>query len=339
MRLLAVPLARASPTASAVSTFVSAPLPPSSAIARNAAAAPVSAPGKGNEKPQQLPLATRLLNKASNYWLSLNEPGAKSTFDWKRRTYRAGESLMDRIEYEEWALKGVDPQAGPVLSEIRSKREASASQSAAEGAAEIQLLYPATYLQGPVLIAALRKMTKHRTPHHRSRLIWCLIGMPITIPFALVPIIPNLPFFYLVWRAFSHWRELDAIRPVPSQEMDTIFTAAAQTPAAQTVGLGIYDAKGSAASSSVGSKSTGVSQSQAAMVLQARHVDRLAQSFSLSAQTVVDLNRARLQTQASIEKGELAKLLEAAKGIGGSAAAQQRGAGDEKRHDSPTIRP
>ncbi|CEH16433.1 Protein of unknown function DUF2343 [Ceraceosorus bombacis] len=126
MRLLAVPLARASPTASAVSTFVSAPLPPSSGIARNAAAAPVSAPGKGNEEQsQQLPLATRLLNKASNYWLSLNEPGAKSTFDWKRRTYRAGESLMDRIEYEEWALKGVDPQAGPVLSEIRSKREAT----------------------------------------------------------------------------------------------------------------------------------------------------------------------------------------------------------------------
>lgn len=32
--------------------------------------------------------------------------------------------------------------------------------------------------------------------------------MPLTLPFALVPIIPNIPFFYLVYRAWSHWRAI-----------------------------------------------------------------------------------------------------------------------------------
>ncbi|RAL64312.1 hypothetical protein DID88_002203 [Monilinia fructigena] len=32
--------------------------------------------------------------------------------------------------------------------------------------------------------------------------------MPIVAPFALVPVIPNLPFFYLCFRAYSHWKAL-----------------------------------------------------------------------------------------------------------------------------------
>jgi hypothetical protein len=32
--------------------------------------------------------------------------------------------------------------------------------------------------------------------------------MPIVVPFALVPVIPNLPFFYLAYRAFCHWKAL-----------------------------------------------------------------------------------------------------------------------------------
>jgi hypothetical protein len=39
--------------------------------------------------------------------------------DWKRRTYKTGEKLMDRIEYEEWALKAVDPTLGPSLNPVK----------------------------------------------------------------------------------------------------------------------------------------------------------------------------------------------------------------------------
>ena len=60
-------------------------------------------------------IATRLLNKASDFWIGLGKPGVKSTFDWKRRTYNGGEKLMDRIEYQEWSLKGIDPALGPSI--------------------------------------------------------------------------------------------------------------------------------------------------------------------------------------------------------------------------------
>ena len=52
---------------------------------------------------------------------------------------------------------------------------------------------------------SLSALAARRTPHHRKYLIWCIVGMPFTAPFALIPVVPNLPFFYLVWRAYSHW--------------------------------------------------------------------------------------------------------------------------------------
>jgi hypothetical protein len=41
---------------------------------------------------------------------------------------------------------------------------------------------------------------------HRSKLIWSIVIMPFTAPFMLVPVIPNLPFFYVLYRAWSHWQ-------------------------------------------------------------------------------------------------------------------------------------
>jgi len=59
--------------------------------------------------------------------------------------------------------------------------------------------------------------------------------MPFTIPFGLIPVIPNIPFFYLVFRCWSHWRALKGsdhldflidhrlLRPVASAEMEQIY--------------------------------------------------------------------------------------------------------------------
>jgi hypothetical protein len=95
MKLLAVPLARLTPKAAPLLSFVAVP------------------PAKAPVQDGPPPLSTRLLTRASDFWAGLGKPGQKSVGDWKRRTYVTGERLMDRIEYEEWALKGIDPSLGP----------------------------------------------------------------------------------------------------------------------------------------------------------------------------------------------------------------------------------
>jgi len=55
-------------------------------------------------------------------------------------------------------------------------------------------------------------------------------------PFGLIPVIPNLPFFYLAYRAFSHWKALSGAKhleflveknlfqPVKSSALDAMYT-------------------------------------------------------------------------------------------------------------------
>lgn len=151
MRLIAIPLARVRPGAPPVTTFLAQAT--KAARPTNAAATATSAqngigvsdtsvssslekgknPVKGSndtglggvedDKNKKLPLVTRVMNKAADFWVGLGREDQKSTLDWKRRTYNLGEKMMDRIEYEEWALKGVDPTIGPSVKPIKMKQE------------------------------------------------------------------------------------------------------------------------------------------------------------------------------------------------------------------------
>jgi len=59
--------------------------------------------------------------------------------------------------------------------------------------------------------------------------------MPIVAPFAIVPVIPNIPFFYLLYRAFSHWKALSGAKhlefllsrnllaPTPAASLESVY--------------------------------------------------------------------------------------------------------------------
>ncbi|KAJ6145762.1 hypothetical protein N7470_009657 [Penicillium chermesinum] len=58
----------------------------------------------------------------------------------------------------------------------------------------------------------LHKIATERQEFHKSKMRWSLGTAPLTAPFALIPVIPNIPFFYLVYRGWSHWRALNGSR-------------------------------------------------------------------------------------------------------------------------------
>lgn len=123
MRIIAIPLARARAGVTPVSTFLAQKTPiktsfTSHKLAESTAtkASISSSNSTSKEEEKKEPLSKRIMSKASAFWVDLGREDQKSTFDWKRRTYTLGEKLMDQIEYEEWALKGVDPSIGPTLT-------------------------------------------------------------------------------------------------------------------------------------------------------------------------------------------------------------------------------
>lgn len=60
------------------------------------------------------------LDKASDQWLKLGEKDKKSWMYW---FYSKGEGLMDKIEYEEWALKAISENQGVRFSRDKDGKE------------------------------------------------------------------------------------------------------------------------------------------------------------------------------------------------------------------------
>ncbi|MCJ1390168.1 hypothetical protein MMC18_003026 [Xylographa bjoerkii] len=113
---------------------------------------------------------------------------------WQKRLTTWGNELFRRIPYEEWGLKSIPP-----LSTRRAAEDV-------QGQEETEVIYPPSVIMPGTVFDALQKLATERQSLHRRRMWGSIVGMPITAPFGLIPILPNIPFFYLIWRAWSHWR-------------------------------------------------------------------------------------------------------------------------------------
>ncbi|KAI5479494.1 hypothetical protein MNV49_003436 [Pseudohyphozyma bogoriensis] len=203
LQLLALPLARprAPPPPSASAGAISKPKAPLFYL--HAKRVPLD-----KEAVKELSLVTRATNKAADMWAGL---GQAKEGTWKRWSFLRGERFMDRIEYEEWSLKAIDPALGPkpwerVKKDDGESKEGAAGAGAKKSGDQVALYYPPNLLESEALLASLKSQLAHREPHHKSAMYKCLLLSPLTWPFALIPVVPNFPLFYVLWRAWSHWR-------------------------------------------------------------------------------------------------------------------------------------
>ncbi|ATY64249.1 (fungal and plant) [Cordyceps militaris] len=151
---------------------------------------------------------------------------------WQRKVVDYGNYAFRRIPFAEWGLKSVPP--------LSARRRAEELQ----GDGKVELVFPASVIPAAHVESVAQRLATERQAIHRRQMMWCFVGMPITLPFALVPVIPNLPFFYLVYRAFSNWRaiaggkhvqwliEKKLLLPSPSKALDLVY---AQSPAAKNM--------------------------------------------------------------------------------------------------------
>ena len=116
----------------------------------------------------------KIVTKASETWLAW-EKDDKAPLNWKKRVTVAGNQALNRIPFEEWGLKTI-----PALT---TKRRAAIEN----GTEKCQVIYPGLYLQQNKVPEILRKLATEKQAMYRSKMIWSIVAMPFTAPFALVP--------------------------------------------------------------------------------------------------------------------------------------------------------
>lgn len=114
----------------------------------------------------------KIQDKAAQTWAGWE----KNESGWQKTIVKYGNQALRQIPYEEWGLKSVPP-----LSTKRADDEL-------KGSDKVEVLFPDTLIPANKVEDVLQRLSTEREGLHRKRLIWCLVGMPISAPFALVPV-------------------------------------------------------------------------------------------------------------------------------------------------------
>lgn len=114
----------------------------------------------------------KIQSKAAQTWAGWEQKES----GWQKTIVQYGNKALRRVPYEEWGLKSVPP-----LSTKRKDDEL-------KGSDKVEVFYPKALIPPSKVTDVLQKLSTEREGLHRKRLVWCLIGMPISAPFALVPV-------------------------------------------------------------------------------------------------------------------------------------------------------
>ncbi|KAJ2890765.1 hypothetical protein IWW38_003955 [Coemansia aciculifera] len=109
------------------------------------------------------------------------------TTTWRGKIYAYGETLMDKIDFKEYFLK-----------EIPSKDEGALVSKA-------DIIAPSFVAKTEVL-KELDLLVKTQIPYHSKWMKISCYLLPVTSLFTLIPVIPNFPLFYNLFRVYSHYK-------------------------------------------------------------------------------------------------------------------------------------
>lgn len=258
------------------------------------------------KSPKDRSLLDKVTIKANETWVGW-EKDEKAIWNWKRKVTYYGNQALKRIPYEEWGLKTI-----PALTTRRK-------QSIVEGKEKYEVMFPGRYLKQEQLPGILQKLAQERQSMHRSKLIWSVVIMPFTAPFMLIPVIPNLPFFYVLYRAYSHWKALTGSKhlefllkhnlptPTPSWTLDELYTAGLMYPTRKLSRAAPRPTEEDAEKVARVVQQQTNNETEEVMVLQRWNGKLIAEQFDLP-DMEVEIERAVEQVENSIERKE--KLME-----------------------------
>lgn len=161
-----------------------------------------------------------------------------SRFKWVQATYNFTQKLVDRINWFETCLASVPSKTtilrelkhiksvDPALLEKHNRRIEILKQKninivtphlvhpsdvGTNQLNPIPVYYPGSIVPLSDVTSFLSEIQLKYYKAHRKSLIYCAIGIPLSLPFALVPIIPNIPGFYLAYRVYCHFTVLQGL--------------------------------------------------------------------------------------------------------------------------------
>ncbi|OAD67358.1 hypothetical protein PHYBLDRAFT_189089 [Phycomyces blakesleeanus NRRL 1555(-)] len=130
---------------------------------------------------------TKAVDWSSKKWEGLGEAKPDS---WKRKLYDQGTGLMNQLDYQEWFLKSV-----PVKEHLEQPLRVA------------KVLHPSSLTDSQIQ-DNLDALLKEKEPYHKKYMYYSAYWVPLSCTFVVVPLVPNIPLFYNLFRLYSHYKGL-----------------------------------------------------------------------------------------------------------------------------------
>ncbi|QLG74267.1 hypothetical protein HG535_0G01510 [Zygotorulaspora mrakii] len=154
----------------------------------------------------------RWINKKSaRIWDKLNQ----SPKSYNKKIVSYVNRLLDNTPWTENSLKSI-PGENYILKRVTTSSDKESHLTLAQFARSqtpltskpLSVYYPSKSMTRDSVLLELRKLCIAGMKYHKKQLWLCLLGLPLTLPVVLVPLIPNVPGFYLTYRAYSNFKAL-----------------------------------------------------------------------------------------------------------------------------------
>jgi len=117
-------------------------------------------------------LVDKIFKRAGDTWVKW-EAGEKG---WRKKVTEYGNQALKRISYQEWGLKSFPP-----LNQTVQAEELAANR-------KFPVFYPENIIAPDDVPKIIRRLASERKQLHWQRFLWSAIGIPVTAPFALIPV-------------------------------------------------------------------------------------------------------------------------------------------------------
>ncbi|EEB07358.1 hypothetical protein SJAG_02445 [Schizosaccharomyces japonicus yFS275] len=150
---------------------------------------------------QTVTLHDKIVNRVAKTWN--NWKMSNSTI--KKKVVEFGNYAVNMSGHEELALREI----------------AAAGKVSNKQLHDSTVVYHAPNISSSFVYEQLGKLAMQRQLHSKY-LLGNILGLPLTIPVILIPLIPNLPGFYLCYRAYCNWRAMQG-----AAQLDRLFDTGA----------------------------------------------------------------------------------------------------------------
>ncbi|CAH2355089.1 hypothetical protein CLIB1423_21S01574 [[Candida] railenensis] len=169
-----------------------------------------------NRYPVVAKLENKLVSLATKGWDKMNS----SNLTVNKRIIKLVKRLLNTIPYEESCLKSF-PSQSTMIREINEESTDKAralipSQIEEEQIATDQLkpipFYHPSFQKPSTILSQLHDFRNDARSKHLKYAGLCAIGVPLSLPFALIPVIPNVPGLYLSYRLYCNIKALVGVK-------------------------------------------------------------------------------------------------------------------------------